>query len=110
MSIQEQRKIAKDFTVKHKNKTYQILTGQKVIVLTRNSVTIETRLDGSVRLKYKDVYLKYIDITDNIRLKQYYFEEQIEEVKTMNRKEVSNVKSLHPWRKSNSLFFKKRKF
>ena len=24
----------------------------------------------------------------------------------MNRKEISNVKSLHPWRKTNSLFFK----
>jgi len=27
----------------------------------------------------------------------------------MSRKEISNNKSLHPWRKTNSLFFKKRK-
>lgn len=110
LSIQEQRKIAKDFTVKYKNRTYQILKEQEVIVLTRNFVTIETRLDGSVRLKYKGKYLKYTDITNNICLKQYYFEEQTEEVKTMDRKEVSNVKSLSPWRKTNALFFQKRKF
>ena len=110
LCIREERKIAKDFTVKYKNRVYQILKEQKTIVLTRNSVTIETRLDGSVHLKYKDCYLKFIDITDNIRAKQHYQEEQVEVVKTMTRKEVSNVKSLHPWRKSNSYFFKKRKF
>ena len=51
--------------------------------------------------------------SDTIRLKQLDINKQKEEtkeVKTMNRKEISNVKSLHPWRKTNSLFFKKRKF
>ena len=36
--------------------------------------------------------------------------ESLKDVKAMNRKEISNVKSLHPWRKTKSLFFKKRKF
>ena len=113
LSIQTKRKLSKDFTIKYKNRTYQILKEQNVIVLTRNSVIMEERLDGSLYIKYKDTYLKYVDITDTIRLKQHYAEEEInvvEEVKTMNRKEISNVKSLHPWRKTNSLFFKKRKF
>lgn len=30
--------------------------------------------------------------------------ESLKDVKAMNRKEISNVKSLHPWRKTNSLF------
>ena len=72
LCIQEQRKIAKDFTVRYHNKIFQILREQKVVVLTRSSVTIETRLDGSIHLRYKDTYLKYVDITDNIRLKQHY--------------------------------------
>ena len=113
LCIQTKRKLSKDFTIKYKNRTYQILKEQKVIVLTRNSVIMEERLDGSLYIKYKDTYLKYVDITDTIRLKQQYAEEEInvvEEVKTMNRKEISHVKSLHPWRKTNSLFFKKRKF
>ena len=113
LSIQEKRSISKDFTIKYKNRTYQILKEQKVIVLTRNSVIMEERLDGSLYIKYKDTYLKYVDITDTIRLKQSDFDKQKEnakEVKTMNRKEISNVKSLHPWRKTNSLFFNKRKF
>ena len=113
LSIQEKRSIAKDFTIKYKNITYPILKEQKIIVLTRNSVIMEERLDGTLHIKYKDTYLKYVDITDTIRLKQLDINKQKEEtkeVKTMNRKEISNVKSLHPWRKTNSLFFKKRKF
>lgn len=113
LSIQAKRSIAKDFTIKYKNRTYQILKEQKVIVLTRNSVIMEERLNGSLHIKYKDTYLKYVDITDTIRLKQSDIKKQkegLKEVKTMNRKEISNVKSLHPWRKTNSLFFKKRKF
>lgn len=112
LSIKTKRKLSKDFTVKYKKRTYQILKEQKVIVLTRNSVIIEERLDGSLHIKYKDTYLKYIDITDTIRLKQHNAEEITitKEVQIMSRKEISNIKSLHPWRKTNSLFFKKRKF
>ena len=121
LSIQEKRKIAKDFTIKYKNKTYQILKEQKVMVLTRNPVTIEERLDNSIHIKYKDCYLKFKDITETIREKvkqnqnQKTKQEEVKEtqtntIKVMNRKEISNVKYLHPWRKSNSLFFRKRKF
>lgn len=118
-SIQEKRKIAKDFTIKYRNKTYQILKEQKVMVLTRNPVTIEERLDGSIHIKYKDCYLKFKDITEIKREKanqnQKSKQEEVKETKTdttkvMNRKEISNVKYFHPWRKSNSLFFRKRKF
>ena len=74
---------------------------------------MEERLDGSLHINYKDTYLKYIDITDTIGLKQADINREcknLKDVKTMNRKEISNVKSLHPCRKTNSLFFKKRKF
>ena len=64
---------------------------------------MEERLGGSLHIKYKDTYLKYTDITDIIRLKQSDIKkqkEEIKEVKTMNRKEISNVKSLHPLEKN----------
>ena len=117
-SIQEKRNIAKDFTIKYKNKTYQILKEQKVMVLTRNPVTIEERLDGSIHIKYKDCYLKFKDITETIRekvnqkqnLKKLKKTTKTDTIKLMNRKEISNVKYFHPWKKSNSLFFRKRKF
>ena len=87
------------------------------MVLTRNPVTIEERLDNSIHIKYKDCYLKFKDITETIREKvnQKTKQEEVKEtqtntIKVMNRKEISNVKYLHPWRKSNSLFFRKRKF
>ena len=52
----------------------------------------------SLHIKHKDTYLKYIDIIDTIRLKQADINrenESLKDVKTMNRKESSNVKSLH---------------
>jgi hypothetical protein len=73
--------------------------------LTRNKVFIEKRLDGSIHVKYKDIYLKYEDITDKQPKKQN------KEIKIMTRKEVTNIPSLgHPWRtwnnKTNSLMKK----
>jgi transposase len=104
--IQSERSIAKDFTVRFESRIFQILEVQKYNVLTRNKVIIEKRLDESLHMKYKDIYLKYEDITD----KQP--EKQNKEIKIMTRKEVTNIPSLgHPWRrwnnKTNSL---KRKF
>ena len=78
---------------------------EQKIVLTHNFVTIVTKLDGGVHLKYKDCYLKFIGFPDNIRVNEHYQEDQLEEVKTLTRKEVFNVKSLHPWIKSNLYFF-----
>jgi transposase len=100
--IQSERSIAKDFTVRYKGKIFQILDIQKENVLTRNKVIIEKRLDESIHVKYKDIYLRYENITD----KQP--EKQNKEIKIMTRKEVTNIPSLgHPWRtwnnKTNSL-------
>jgi transposase len=104
--IQTERSIAKDFTVRYKGRTFQILEIQKDNVLTRNKVIIEKRLDESIHVKYKDIYLKYEDITD----KQP--EKQNKEIKIMTRKEITNIPSLgHPWRTwNNKINSQKRKF
>ena len=103
---QSERSIAKDFTVRYKGRIFQILEIQKCNVLTRNKVFIEKRLDESLHMKYKDIYLKYEDITD----KQP--EKQNKEIKIMTRKEVTNIPSLnHPWRRwNNKINSLKRKF
>ena len=107
LSIQTKRSINKDYTVQFKTRIFQLLDIQKDNVLTRNKVIIENRLDSSVHIRYKDVYLNYEDITDKQPVKQCE-----EKVEIMTRKEVLNIPSLkHPWKRWNDKTdSQKRKF
>jgi len=107
LSIQTKRSINKDYTVQFKGRILQLRDIQQHNVLTRNKVIIENRLDGSVHVRYKDVYLNYEDITDKQPVKQFE-----DKVKIMNRKQVVNIPSLkHPWRAwNNKTDSKDRKF
>jgi len=111
LSIQTKRSINKDYTVQFKGKVLQLLKIQEKNVLTRNKVTIENRLDGSVHIRYKNIYLNYEDITDKQPVKNCE-----EKVKIMTRKEISNLTKIKnpnsPWRRWNPTtdFKKKGKF
>jgi len=107
LSFQTKRSINKDYTIQFKGRILQLLKIQENNVLTRNRVIIENRIDGSVHIRYKDVYLNYEDITDKQPVKQCE-----EKVKIMTRKEVTNIPSLsHPWRRwNNKTDSPKRKF
>jgi transposase len=99
LSFQVKRSIAKDYTVQYKSRIYQLLEIQKHNVLTRNKVIVENHLDGSIHIRYKDVYLNYEEITDKQAIKQIEIEKK---VKTMTRKEVLNLTKISnpnsPWR------------
>ena len=96
LSKQEERSIAKDYTVRYKGRLFQILDVQKENVLTRNKVLIEQRLDDSIHIRYKDVYLNYEAITEKQPART------CKKVEIMTRKEVTNIPSLnHPWRRWN---------
>jgi len=98
LSIQTERSIAKDYTIQYKGRLLQIMEVQRDNVLTRNKVIIENRLNGSIHVKYKDIYLNYKEITEKQPVKQ-----NEDKVKTMTRKEVTNIPSLnHPWRQWNN--------
>lgn len=51
------------------------------------------------------IHVKQSKDTDSI-----ISDELTEKAVTMKRKEIPDAKSLHPWRQTNSLFSKKRKF
>jgi len=106
LSKQEERSIAKDYTVQYKGRLFQILEVQRENVLTRNKVIIEHRLDNSIHIRYKDVYLTYAEITKKQPVKK------CKEVEVMTRKEVTNIPSLkHPWKRwSSKTDSQKRKF
>jgi len=61
LSVQEQRTVANDYTVRFENRHYQldkpIYPGER-----GGKVVIELRLDGTMAIRFKDHYLKYHEI------------------------------------------------
>ncbi len=59
-SIQSQRHINGDFTIRFKNKWYQLLEIQPTTIRAGNVVTTEEHLDGKVYFSFKEQYLNYV--------------------------------------------------
>ena len=59
LSIRVPRVLANDFTLRHNNRFFQITPVQPLRVRPRDIITIETRLDGSVFLRFKGAFLNY---------------------------------------------------
>jgi hypothetical protein len=61
LSIQEERVVANDYTIRFRNRFYQLLKpvypGQR-----GGRVRIELRLDGSMWIRFRDKYLKYQEV------------------------------------------------
>jgi hypothetical protein len=62
LCIKTERRLRNDFTVAHNNKLYQVKDH-----LHTSKVIVEDRLDGSLRITYKDRVLKYREITERPR-------------------------------------------
>ena len=58
LSLQDQRKVANDYTIRLENHLYQILP-PALPGLRGGRVTVEKRLDGSLHLRFQGRYLKY---------------------------------------------------
>jgi hypothetical protein len=62
LSIQEQRVVSNDYTIRFQNRFYQLLKpaypGER-----GGRVVIEMRLDGSMAIRFRDKYLKHREIT-----------------------------------------------
>jgi len=68
-SMRETRVVLNDYTVRYRNRRYQIGKQQAVRVAPKHSVMVEERLDGSVHLRHRGVLLQASDITDRQRPK-----------------------------------------
>jgi transposase len=61
LSIQEERVVANDYTIRFRNRFYQLL--KPVYPGERGGrVVIEQRLDGSLAIRFRDKYLKYQEV------------------------------------------------
>jgi hypothetical protein len=58
LSLQEKRKVANDYTIRLDNRIYQLLP-PAYPGMRGGWVIVEKRLDGSLRIRFKDRYLKY---------------------------------------------------
>ena len=65
--------------------------------LQKNNVEVEKRLDGSIHLRYKEIYLEYKEITKQQKKRK--------KTKVATRKEINQMQSCkpgedHPWKQN----------
>jgi len=59
LSVQLIRTLANDFTLRYNNKYLQLLKDQKIRLRPKSKILIQSRLDGSLHLKFKGFPLNY---------------------------------------------------
>lgn len=59
LSVRKPRVLANDYTLRCQNQFFQVLPDQPVRVRPKQTILVETRLDGSTHLRFKDHYLHF---------------------------------------------------
>ncbi len=62
LSVRTPRVLANDYTLGCQKRFFQVLADQSIRVRPKNTILVETRLDGSTHLRFKDRYLNFIPI------------------------------------------------
>lgn len=62
LSVRTERTLANDYTLRFQHQCFQVLPEQPVRIRPKDTVVVETRLDGSTQLRCKDRYLRFIPI------------------------------------------------
>lgn len=92
----QKNSLRKDSTVHYDSKIFLIT---ERITRRANKVTVEERLDGSIRIKYKDRYLNYKEVEPAIRVDKEKVVYDKSKVKVIAKKKSSKPGKDHPWRK-----------
>lgn len=94
LSVQSKRTVNNDFTIQFKNTWYQLEAVQETTVFKGDTVTIEERLDGTIHIRLRDMYLAYTALPKRpkpIRMK----------ITALTREKPRFVPPPgHPWRKA----------
>ena len=61
-SIRSSRTVTNDFTIRFKNRWYQLAAQQPITVYRGDTVLIEERLDGTTHIRLKETYLSFTTI------------------------------------------------
>lgn len=62
LSVRTPRVLANDYTLSCQKRFFQLLADQPIRIRPKNTILVETRLDGSTHLRFKDRYLNFIPI------------------------------------------------
>lgn len=93
LCIKETRVLTPDFTLRHKNKWYQLEKKQKTLIFPKNEITVMTHLDGRVALSVRKTTLFFHEIDKPIREKQSQIFKQV------IKREPWKPPVDHPWRR-----------
>jgi hypothetical protein len=61
-SIQENRVVNNDFTIRYENKWFQLAEKQPCLVLRKDKVLVEQRLNGQIFISLRNEYLSYTEL------------------------------------------------
>jgi hypothetical protein len=93
-SIQSERKINNDYTVRFKNNYYQLNEVQPTTVYKKDKVTIEEHLSGEIKIAIRDKYLDFTKLPERPKK-----EIEIKLAALTNQKQTSYKPPInHPWR------------
>ena len=100
LSFQEERVICNDYTIHWRNRLFQIEKHQPYFLLPRTKVTVEERLSGRIKIRYKGKYLKMREIEPKrIRRPQSAPSLPVKSDKPRPQQPCIPSKN-HPWRQS----------
>ncbi len=92
-SIQDTRTVNNDFTIRFKGKWYQLLETQPTLVLKKDEVLIEERVDDSIYISLRNKYLNYIVLPERPK------KMEIKVIALSQTKSYWKPPTDHPWRK-----------
>ena len=101
LCVKLNRTLANDYTLRYKNRFFQVTGGQEIRIRPGNVVTAQERLDGSLRLRFKGTYLRYKAIEK--RPYKGFFAASPSRLMKANGKPPGKGSSIpgkdHPWRR-----------
>jgi hypothetical protein len=93
-SIIEDRTLTNDYTVRWRSRLFQVLKHQPSFLLPRTKLTIEERLDGSIRIRHKGLYLKFTEIHPSVIMRPVPVKQKVRKPRVF----LPPPKK-HPWRR-----------
>jgi hypothetical protein len=98
LCVKLNRTLANDYTLRFENKFFQVTKEQDIRIRSRDIVTVEEWLDGSIHLKFKETYLRYKNI-EKKPYRGYYATNRNELNRVGNGTGTSVPGKDHPWRR-----------
>ena len=95
LSVQSERKINNDYTIRFKNNYYQLEEIQPTTVYKKDAITIEEHLNGEVKISLRNHYLNYFCLPERPKK-----EMDVKLIALTNRKQSDWKPPVnHPWRR-----------